>query len=207
MHVIHTSIQSLSKNEQVSNCNSQPHEHLTSPSCLSLSSTQKWQVTEFPTDETNASFVAGFPVFGAYILSWYGVYSTISVLKGARDKSANVTKYRFPRLRSQQFIRATAQEGVLTKVSFKCFYSTRWRESDSNRPKPQKKDPGFLGKDSSAIKWFVSPQQFTFIKIDNRRNHCQNRASNPVQCLNTVSKLLTNRHKAMADQTLSGGSL
>lgn len=73
-------------------------------------------------------------------------------LEGARDKYANVTKYRFQRRRSQQFIRATAQEGALTKVSFKCFYSTQRRENDSNGSKPHRKDPGFPGKDSSALK-------------------------------------------------------
>lgn len=40
-----------------------------------------------------------------------------------------------------------------------------------------KEDSDFPEKDSSGIKWFVSPQQFTYIKRNNRHNHCQNRAS------------------------------
>lgn len=101
----------------------------------------------------------------------------ISILEVTTEEFANVTKYGFQRLNSQQFIRATVQEGTLTKVWFKCVYSTPWRENDSNTSKLHKKDSDFPEKDSSGIKWFVSPQQFTYIKRDNRHNHCQNRAS------------------------------
>lgn len=100
------------------------------------------------------------------------------------------------RLNSQQFIRATVQEGTLTKVWFKCVYSTHVKENDSNTSKLHKKDSDFPEKDSSGIKWFVSPQQFTYIKRDNRHNHCQNRASTLYNVLITV---LTNRHKAPVD--------
>lgn len=74
------------------------HSHTEhSDSCLLLISkpppkSDRW--LSFLRMKISASFVAGFPVFGAHILSWCWVYPIISVLEGAGDKSANVTDFK-----------------------------------------------------------------------------------------------------------------
>lgn len=134
-------------------------------------------ISFFETEPVPYSLSTPGIVLGIYNIPVGLLLSIISILEWTTNTFANIMKYGFQELKSQQFIRATVQEGALTKVWFKCFYSTQWRENDSNTSKPRIKDSGFPEKDSSGIKWFVSPQQFTFIKIDNRHNHCQNRAS------------------------------
>lgn len=125
-------------------------------------------------------------------------FPIILILEGTTEKCANVTKQRSQRLKSQQFMRATTQEDAFTKVWSKCADSTLGRENDSNTSKPRGKDPSFPEKDSSGIKWLVSLQQFPFIKIDNRHNHCQNRASTLDDVLIYVfSKFPTHRHQAI----------